>query len=236
VANRRNRLLTRFPSDVREQLASQMRRVDLPAGHVLHRSDKTLKEVYFPLDCVITVTTTMADTPPCLVSVVGNREMVGLTAFMGGRELNHTTYRVQVPGWAVRVPADLLLDAFDANKGLRHVLLRYAQSYMAQLSLNAVCNARHLLSQRLARWLVELSDRSTCQLSQTHQNLADLLAVRRPSVTEALAPMQKRGLLSCEPGTVTIHDIDGLKQKACECYRVLEREYNRLLGRMGAFV
>ncbi|MBE9001797.1 MULTISPECIES: hypothetical protein [unclassified Nostoc] len=104
--------------------------------------------------------------------VVGSREMVGINAFMGGRETTQTEYIVQVPGKAVRMKADLLLHEFDTNKSLRDVMLKYTQAYMAQISQNVACNRLHTIEQRMARWLLESSDRlNSDQLFLSHEFL-----------------------------------------------------------------
>ncbi|WP_242064730.1 Crp/Fnr family transcriptional regulator [Nostoc sp. FACHB-133] len=136
-----------------------MEQVELSYGEILNRPGETIEEVYFPLTCLISVTITMIDGITVEAGVVGSREMVGINAFMGGRETTQTEYIVQVPGKAVKMKADLLLHEFDTNKSLRDVMLKYTQAYMAQISQNVACNRLHTIEQRMARWLLESSDR-----------------------------------------------------------------------------
>ena len=234
MATRKNRLLSRFPPPIRNELASQLKQVQLPAGNVLHRSGDPVEEVFFPIDCIISVTATMENGDVTQVGLVGNREMVGLNAFMGGRELNRTAYTVQLAGRAIRVPADRLLALFDSNKVLRDVLLKYTQSYIAQLSQNVACSSRHTLRDRLARWLLEIRDRNGGdEVHLTHEGIASLLSVRRAGVSQELSVLEKRRIVQCNRASIFILDPGKLAEAACECYAVLQREYNRLLGKRG---
>jgi CRP-like cAMP-binding protein len=228
-----NLLFAALPRDVRDRLARHMRTVDLTHGQVLHRPNQAIEIVYFPLDCLISVTVTMADGRTVEAGAVGSREMVGLNAFMGGRETNQTEYVCQVPGAANRLPAAPLLAEFDAVKAVRDVLLRYAQAYIAQLSQNVACNRAHTIEQRLARWLLEVRDRLKADdLSLSHEFVAEMLGVRRAGVTEALGHFQGRGLVELGRKTLRVSDPDGLGRVSCECFRVLREEYDRLLGPM----
>jgi CRP-like cAMP-binding protein len=234
MATRKNRLLSRFPRAIRNELASELKQVELSPGTVLHRSGDLVEEVFFPIDCIIAVTATMENGDITQVGLVGNREMVGLNAFMGGRELNHTAYTVQLAGRAIRIQADHLLALFDTNKALRDVLLKYTQSYIAQLSQNVACSSRHVLRDRLARWLLEIRDRNGGdEVHLTHEGIAALLAVRRAGISGELSALEKRRIVQCTRASVAIIDPAGLANAACECYGVLQREYNRLLGRRG---
>ena len=227
----RNLLLAAIPTESRDKFAPHLKTVDLPHGKVLHRPNDTIETVYFPLNCLISVTVTMADGNTSEAGVVGNREMVGINAFMGGRETNQTEYVAQVPGLAVRMPADVLLAEFDRSKALRDVLLRYTQAYIAQLSQNVACNRQHDLNQRLARWLLESCDRiQSNDVGLTHEFISQMLGVRRAGVGDGLAALQAQGLIEGSRKSIKITDLEGLKGVACECYEVIRDEYDRLLG------
>ena len=101
-------------------------------GEILHRPGREIRHVYFPLDSLISVTVTMSEGRTSEAGIVGSREMVGVNAFMGGRETNQTEYICQAPGSAMKVEAALLLEEFDRNKAVRDVLLRYTQAYIAR--------------------------------------------------------------------------------------------------------
>jgi CRP-like cAMP-binding protein len=227
----RNRLLDALPEDTRERLAPFQRTVDLELGTVLHRPGQEIREVYFPLDCLISVTVTMREARTAEAGIVGSREMVGVNAFMGGRETTQTEYVCQSPGSAVRVEAEPLLGEFDRVKAVRDVMLRYTQAYIAQLSQNVACNRLHTLEQRLARWLLECRDRlGSDDLGVTHEFIAQMLGVRRAGITETATGLKERGLLEYGRKQLRVIDPAGLEGVSCECFRVIREEYDRLLG------
>lgn len=229
----RNLLLQVMPRDARERLSRHQQTVDLSYHQVLHRPGQKIEDVYFPLDCLISITVTMTDGDTTEAGAVGSREMVGLNAFMGGSETNQTEYVCQVPGTAVRMPAEPLLDEFNQNKSLRDVMLRYTQAYIAQLSQNVACNRRHELNQRLARWLLETRDRMhTDNLNLSHEFVSQMLGVRRSGVSEALGVLQENGVIDTARKSIRVVDVSKLQSRSCECFAVLQDEYNRLLGEL----
>jgi CRP-like cAMP-binding protein len=173
----------------------------------------------------------MADGRTTEAGAIGNREMVGINAFMGGKETNQTQYVMQIPGTAVWIAAEPLLEEFDRSKPLRDVLLRYTQAYIAQLSQNVACNRMHSLEQRMARWLLEARDRlESEELTLTHEFLSEMLGYRRAGISEAIEAMQQRGWLEQRRKLIYITDSRALEAASCECYGALRDEYNRLLG------
>lgn len=154
----KNRLLAALPHEVYEKLAPNLKPVSLDRGKILHHPGETIEDLYFPIDCALSITITMIDGSTAEAGLVGNREVLGVNAFMGGRETTQTEYIVQVAGSAMRADAQLLRDEFDHNKELRSVLLRY-KALIAQISQATGCNRLHALEQRFARWLLEVQDR-----------------------------------------------------------------------------
>jgi len=228
-----NLLLAALPPDTLARFRRHLRTVDLPTGLVLHRADQHIEDVYFPLDCMISVTVTTAEGRTAEAGAVGSREMVGVNAFMGGRETNQTEYMTQIPGAALTMAAGPLLDEFDKVKAVRDVFLRYTQAYIAQLSLNVACNQLHPIEQRLARWLLECRERLRADdLSITHEFLGQMLGVRRAGVSETAGKLRARGLIRYTRKHVRVVDVPGLEAVACGCYRDLRDEYDRLLGPM----
>jgi CRP-like cAMP-binding protein len=229
--DRRNHLVNRLPQDVRDRLAREFEYVSLAHGKVLHRPNDLIEHLYFPLDCVISVTMTMGEGRTVEIGAIGSREVVGINAFMGRRESTKTEYIVQVQGDALKIASKPLLDAFDENKGVRDVLLKYTQAMIAEISQNTACNRLHEANQRYARWLLEVRDRvHRDEFPLTHEFMSQMLGVRRATVTVIANELQARGIIRLERGTTHIADVDGLKKTACECYDVLQDEYNRLLG------
>lgn len=229
--NSRNLLLAALPEDVRERVARSSRTVPLKQGQVLHSPGALIETVYFPLDCLISVTVTTIDVRTAEAGIAGSREMVGLNAFMGGRETNQTEYICQSPGNAVRVPAELLLEEFNRNKAVRDVMLKYTQAYIAQLSQNVACNRLHSIEQRLARWMLECRDRlQTDDISISHEFISQMLGVRRAGISETAAALQQRKLIEYGRRSLSVIDAAGLEAASCGCFRVILEEYDRLLG------
>jgi CRP-like cAMP-binding protein len=226
-----NLLLTTLPGKVRDRLGRYARTLELKQGEILHHPGQAISHVYFPLGCLISVTVTMAKPQTVEAGIVGSREMVGLNAFMGGRETNQTEYICQVPGTVVRIDAKPFLREFDRVKSVRDVMLRYTQAYIAQLSQNVACNRLHTVEQRLARWMLECRDRlRSDDLSLTHKFIAEMLGVRRAGVSESAAKLEDHKLIEYGRKKLRITDASGLERVSCECFRVIRQEYDRLLG------
>lgn len=226
-----NLLLAALPHDAFDRLRRHMKTIDMPHGRVLHRPNQQITDVYFPLDCMISITVTTSEGRTAEAGAVGSREMVGINAFMGGRETNQTEYVVQIAGSAVVLPARPLLDEFDTDKAVRDVLLRYTQAYIAHLSQNVACNRLHQIDRRLARWLLECRDRlRSDDLAITHEFLGEMLGVRRAGVSETMGKLEQQGLVRRGRKRVRIINTSGLEAASCECYRVTREEYDRLLG------
>jgi CRP-like cAMP-binding protein len=180
---------------------------------------------------MISITVTMRQGKTAETGVIGNREVAGINAFMGGRETTQTEYETQIPGTAVRVPAAELKREFDQNSAVRVVLLKYTQAMIAQISQNTACNRLHSAQQRYARWLLEVRDRIQSEELQLTQEFAgDMLGVRRVSVTNVSRVLEKNGLIKQRRGLTDIMDGPGLEAISCECYSVVKDEYDRLLG------
>ncbi|MBE9201234.1 MULTISPECIES: Crp/Fnr family transcriptional regulator [unclassified Nodularia (in: cyanobacteria)] len=225
-----NLLLAALPREVYEQLDEYMEQVSLPANKILHHPGDTIEQVYFPLNCLISVTITMKDGSTVEAGVIGNREMVGINAFMGGTETTQTEYIVQVAGDAVKMKAEPLRKEFDQNKLLRDVMLKYTQAFIAQISQNVACNRLHTIQKRLARWLLESSDRiQSDELDLSQEFISHMLGVRRSGVTETARHLQEKGPITYSRKKIKIVDRQGLEQVSCECYETLKDEYNRLL-------
>jgi CRP-like cAMP-binding protein len=226
-----NCLLDALSPELYEKLAPNLKRVSLKQGEILHHPGETIEELYFPIDCALSITITMRDGSTAEAGLVGRREVVGINAVMGGRETTQTEYIVQVAGSAIKVHARILLEEFDRNKELRDVLLRYTQALIAQISQTTGCNSLHTLEQRLPRWLLEAQDRvNSNELKLTQEFLSEMLGVRRAGVTQAAQKLQENGLIKYHRGRVQILDQGGLEEAACECFGTVKEEYDRLLG------
>jgi CRP-like cAMP-binding protein len=227
-----NRLLAVLPSDAYARIEPYSERMVLESGTVLHRPGAEIRDLYFPLNALISVTVTMRDGRTAQTGVVGSREVVGINAFMGGRETTQTEYIVQAAGDVIRVPAAPFLELFDSHKGVRDLLLKFTQAMLAQVTQNAACNGLHQIEQRYARWLLEVHDRvGNDELRTTQEFISQMLGVRRAGVSEASGRFEERGIIRQRHGRTRIVDRARLESAACECYSVLVEEYDRLLGK-----
>jgi CRP-like cAMP-binding protein len=226
-----NHLLNAFPQKLYEKLTPHLKLVHLERGQRIHEPNEPIFDLYFPLDCALSITLTMNNGSTAETGIIGKREVLGINAFMGGRETTQTMYIVQVAGSAMKLDAKILLDEFDTNKELRDVLLLYTQAFIAQISQTTACNSLHSMEQRFARWLLEVQDRmEQNHLKLTHEFLAEMLGVRRSGVTQTAQKFQEGGLIRYQRGNVEILNLEGLEASACECFRTVKDEYDRLLG------
>jgi CRP-like cAMP-binding protein len=227
----RNLLLAALPAEVRERLAKHSRTVDLKLGEILQKPGDEIKRIYFPLDCLISVTVNVPEARTAKAGLVGSREMVGLNAFMGGRGTNQTEFICESPGAAVRVAAKPFVDEFNEDKRVRDVMLRYTRAYLAQLSQNVGCIRIHSLEQRLARWMLECRDRlQSDDLASSHEFISQMLGVRWSELSETAAALQQRKLIENGRTSLRVVDAAGLEGASCGCFRAILEEYDRLLG------
>jgi CRP-like cAMP-binding protein len=148
---------------------------------------------------------------------------------MGG-ESTPSRAVVQSAGSGCRLKAQLMKDEFNKAGPVLHLLLRYTQALITQMSQTAVCNRHHSLDQQLCRWLLLSLDRlEGDELVMTQELIANMLGVRREGVTEGALGLQKSGLIKYARGHITVLDRPGLEKRTCECYAVVKREYDRLL-------
>jgi CRP-like cAMP-binding protein len=229
---RQNRLLSALdPSDY-ARLAPHFERVAMPLGMVLGEPGKHLDCAYFPATSIVSLLNDLEDGSSVEIAVAGNEGMVGIALFMGGgAATGRTVVRSAGHGW--RLKASVLAAEFERGGSLRPLLLRYAQALLAQTAQTAACNRSHQLEQQLCRSLLASLDRlRSNEIAMTHERAASMLGVRRESVTTAAGKLQAAGVIRCSRGKVTVLDREALEARACECYRAVRADYDRLLPRI----
>jgi CRP-like cAMP-binding protein len=227
---RRNRLLAALPDAEWERVLPHLERVEMPLGKVLYESGDRLAHVYFPTTSIVSLLYVMENGSSAELAVVGYEGIVGISLFMGG---NSTPSRavVQSAGEGFRLKANLLMKEFDRAGPVLHLLLRYTQALITQMSQTAVCNRHHSLDQQLCRWLLLSLDRlQSNELVMTQELIANMLGVRREGVTEAAGHLHHAGLINYQRGHITVIDRAALEKRTCECYAVVKKEYDRLLA------
>jgi CRP-like cAMP-binding protein len=227
-----NFLLCSLPSVERERLWPHLRRVTLSLGQTICESGKCIDYCYFPISSVVSLLYTMRNGSTAEMGLVGNEGVTGVAAFLGG-ESTCSTAVVAVAGDALRLAAKRLQREFENPGPLQRLLLRYTQALITQVSQTAVCNRLHSVEQRLCRWLLLCQDRvNRSELLMTQELIATMLGGRRESVTVAAGHLQDAGLIHYCRGQIVILDRQGLESNACECYRVVEDEFDRLFDRV----
>ncbi len=228
-APRQNHLLAALPLPDYERLLPDLEPVPLPLGCVVHGAGDTEKYLYFPTAGIVSRFCVTQNGASSECAVMGSEGVIGVASFLGG-ESTPCQALVLSAGYAYRLGADPLKNEFKHGGSLLHLLLRYTQALIAQTGQIAVCNRHHSLEQQLCRWILSMLDRlPSNELKMTHEMIAEMLGVRRESVTEAAGKLQKAGLLHYSRGRIAVLDRPLLEAQVCECYAVVKREYERLL-------
>jgi CRP-like cAMP-binding protein len=224
-----NLILSFLPPHEFDRLQPSLESVEMPQGQVLYESSAAIDHVYFVDQGMISVVSVMHDGSSIEVGTIGKEGMVGKSIILG---VESVPYRhiVQVAGSARRMSARLLADELQPDRTLTLLLQRYHAAFNTQVMQGMACNGLHSVIQRCCRWLLTTQDRIGSQeLHITHEFLAQMLGVRRASVTEVLRPLQIDGLIRASRGKVIILDAKRLADASCECYGVIRGEYQRLL-------
>jgi CRP-like cAMP-binding protein len=226
---RQNHLLAALPAAEFERLSPHLELVPLPLANLLYESGSRLQHVYFPTDCIVSLLYVMENGASAEIAVVGNEGILGIALLMGG-ESTPSRAVVQSSGHAYRLPAQLIKDEFNRAGPMLHLFLRYTQALITQMAQTAVCNRHHTIDQQLCRWLLLSLDRlPSNELTMTQELIANMLGVRREGVTEAAGKLQSAGLIHYHRGRIIVIDRAGLEARACECYAVVKKEFDRLL-------
>ncbi len=225
-----NHLLAALPTAEFERIAPHLELVAMPLGEVLYESSGQLQHVYFPATAIVSLHYVMENGASSEIAGVGNEGVLGISLFMGG---NTTPSRaiVQTAGHGYQLKTQLLMEEFNRGGVTQHLLLRYTQALITQVSQTAVCNRHHSVKQQLCRWLLLTLDRlPSNELTMTQELIAGMLGVRREGITEVAGHLQKAGFIRYRRGHITVLDRSGLESCACECYAVVKKELSRLLS------
>jgi CRP-like cAMP-binding protein len=211
-------------------VAGEFERVQLEPKAPMVQANEPITVVDFPLHGVASQLATMQDGTTVEVGPLGREGTTGLPLFLGAATTPIETL-MQIPGESIRLTAASFRAAIDRLPSLRRALQRYAESTVTSMAWWVACNRVHVIQQRLARWLLMSHDRVLGdEFLLTQEFLAQMMGVRRASVSEAAADFQAAGLIRYSRGLLTILDRAGLEDQTCECYWVVTREWDRLLG------
>jgi CRP-like cAMP-binding protein len=226
---RDNHLLACLPDAVWQRWQPQLEAVDLPLGEVLCEPGEHLTHVVFPTTAIVSLMYLTENGNSAEIAVIGHEGMVGIWLPLGGGSTPSRDV-VSSAGRGFRLPTNVLLEEFNRSAAVMHLLLRYTQALLTQISQMAVCNRHHSVEQRLCHWLLLRQDSlGSNHIAATHELIATMLGIRREGVTEVAGRLQKDGLIAYRRGLIEVLDRKRLEARSCECYRVLKKEYDRLL-------
>jgi CRP-like cAMP-binding protein len=225
----KNSLLSALPADQKARMEPHLDRVHLNLKEVIYEPNGPIPFVYFPLGGVVSLVVVMDDGLIVECATVGNEGLVGVPIFMGAERSPHKAFS-QVPGDALRMPAADFRRETRPGTALHDVLQRYNQGLMNQMAYSVACNRLHSVEERMCRWLLMTRDRvGSDDFALTQEFLAQMLGVRRASVTVVAGVLQKAGFIAYSRGRISILDGPRLEAASCECYKIVQREFERLL-------
>jgi CRP-like cAMP-binding protein len=219
---RANLLLANLPRADFKLIESHLAVAPFMQGAVLAEVGDEIDQVYFPLSGMISLLTTLNDGKAIETATIGRGGVSGAAAAFG---LYHSRVRaiVQVPLIAATLAAPHLRRAVETSDALQDLCIRYNEVLLSQARITAACNALHMVEARFCRWLLQTSEVSgTTTITLTQEFLAEMLGVRRTSVTEVASKLQSAGLISYSRGVINMLDLAGLREKSCECIETLQ--------------
>jgi CRP-like cAMP-binding protein len=226
----RNHLLASLLGAGCEGLLSRLEPVSLRFGDVLYEVESRLTNVYFPTTSVVSLLSVIEDGASDEIAFVGGEGIVGVPLFLGADTSPHRVV-VRRAGHAYRLKGQLLLEEFNRSGAMQTLLLRYTESLLKQISQTIACHRHHSIHQQFCRWLLSSVDRlPSDELCLTQESIAGMLGVRRETITKEAGELQAAGLVQNRRGRIVVIDRPKLEARACECYREMKTEFDRLTG------
>jgi CRP-like cAMP-binding protein len=224
-----NLLLEALPAADRQALASHLRPVELKQQRVLFDIRDTIKEVHFPIDAVVSLVIPLSTGEVIETAMVGRDGVVGAAAALNGRiSLNRAI--VQIPGQSLACEVGPLKSILQDHSAIPSLIGAHEQALFAQAQQCAACNATHVIESRFAKWLLRSADLcGSDELPLTQEYIAQMIGVRRTSVTVVARTLQEAGLIRYRRGHIKLVDFPALRENACECYETVKMNYQELL-------
>ena len=226
-----NRLLGSLSADEQADLAPLVEMIHLELKEELELPGRTLDSVWFPVSSVVSLLNLLDETERIEIATIGNEGLIGLPLSWGIETFNPKEIAIcQVPGEALVMGADDFRAKLKEDGALAGLVARYTQAFVTQIGQQVACNGLHSVTERAARWMLLTQDRvGTDGFPLTQEFLAQMLGVRRPSVTVVAGTLQKAGLIEYWRGRITITNRRGLEDAACECYWILREVFDRMV-------
>lgn len=223
-----NRLLAGLSRELQIRLLPRMEKVSLTVRQLLFEADTPIGHVYFPLSGAMSLVMALKAGETVEIATVGNEGMVGIPVFLGS-ERSAMRAVCQVAGQALRMRSESFRNSLAGEPDLANMARRYTQGLINQISQTTACNHVHSVRQRMCRWLLMTHDRvGADEFHLTQELLAQMLGVRRPSVTVAAGELQRDGLIRYQRGRIHIVARPGLEAASCECYETVRQDIERL--------
>lgn len=228
-SSRDNLLLSTLPIAERQRLDPFLHRVGLDAGHPITNPDEPIENLYFPIDAVTSTVQDLTDGSSVETGLMGLEGLAGVQVWLGQRTTAATTF-VQIPGNAYRIDTDdFIREIREKPSPLNRLIGGYVHAFLVMTSFTAACNRLHPIEQRLCRWLRMTYNRANrTEFPLRQEFLANMLGVHRPTVSIAAGMLQKAGIITYKHGTLNIKTPEGLIDGACECYTLMEREFDKI--------
>jgi CRP-like cAMP-binding protein len=227
---RDNQVLGKLDDDELARIEAVAERVDVEVRDPVYDRGGPIEDVYLPLSAVYSYVAQVEADVAVEVATIGREGFVGLPVFLGARSSAHTAF-CQIAGVALRVAARDFVGVTNSSPAIRARATLYTQAFIVQVAQNTACNRIHTTEERAARWLLMTQDRTQTEtFALTQDFLAQMLGVRRPTVSLTAGMLQSAGLIRYTRGNITIVDRPALEDAACECYAIVRDEFNRLLG------
>jgi CRP-like cAMP-binding protein len=225
-----NRLIAALTTHDRDRLAPHLREVNLERGRVLFEAGERIEHVYFPTGGIVSLLSLQEDGGSVETGAVGCEGVVAVGCLLGNR-VSYNRAIVQIAGTAKMLPAAVFIDLWETSASFRSTILAYNQSFAALVFQSVACNISHSAEMRLARWILMCIDRCGDgeTVALTHEYLADMLGVGRPTITVVARTLQAAGLIRYSRGVITVLDRPGLEAATCECYWKVRRTFEQLL-------
>jgi CRP-like cAMP-binding protein len=229
IARSPNQLLSALPAADFELIRPHLETIELVQEDVLVGAGDQLTQVFFPHNGAISLVVGLASGGTVEVATIGRDSVFGGTAALDGN-ISLTDAVVQLPGTASTLEVGRLRTAANGNATFRTTLIRHEQALFAQAQQSAACNASHTVEARLARWLLRMHDLSNDnELPLTQDSLAQMIGVKRNSVSSVAHALQQAGIIKYARGHIKITNLEALRDASCECYDAVNAQYNKLL-------
>jgi CRP-like cAMP-binding protein len=225
-----NRLLAALTPHDRDRLAPHLKEVHLERGRVLFEAGERIDQVYFPTGGIVSLVSLQEDGGSVETGAVGCEGMVAVDCLLGDR-VSYNRALVQIPGTAQVLPTSVFTEVWEASASFRATIMAYNHAFAALVFQSVACNISHSAEVRLARWILMCLDRCGDgeTVALTHEYLADMLGVGRPTITVVARTLQAAGLIRYSRGVITVLDRPGLEAASCECYWKVRQTFERLL-------